>query len=121
MARRRKISVSIATIEEALDRFESTWDRAARGARIQPEYRLTFTSLPQLLKELSPARWTLLESLRAEGKTTVYALARRLGRNYKNVHTDVTRLTEFGLVAKTKDGKVCVPWDVVTAEFRLAA
>lgn len=78
-------------------------------------------SLPQLHKELSPARWTLLETLRAEGEMTVYALAKHLGRNYKNVHTDVARLTALGLIEKTRDGKISVPWDVIAAKLKLAA
>lgn len=121
MSQRKKLSVGVGSTKEALDRFEAVWKRAARGARVTPEHRLTFASLPQLLKELSPGRWTLLEALRAEGKMTVYALAKLLGRHYKNVHTDVTRLTEFGLIEKTKDGKVFVPWDVIAAELKLAA
>jgi predicted transcriptional regulator len=121
MRRKKKLSVSVGTIKESLDRFESVWKRAERGARVTPEYRLTFSSLPQLLKELSPARWALLEALHAEGKMTIYALAKHLGRDYKNVHTDVSRLLELGLIEKAKDDRVFVPWNVVAAELRLAA
>lgn len=121
MSQRKKLSIGVGTTKEALDRFETVWKRVARGARVTPEHRLTFQSLPQLLKELSPARWTLLEALRAEGKMTVYALAKHLGRHYKNVHTDVARLVEIGLIEKTKDGKVSVPWNVIAAELKLAA
>lgn len=121
MNRKKKLSVGVGTAKEALDRFEAVWKRAERGARVTSEHRLTFESLPQLLKELSPGRWTLLETLRAEGKMTVYALAKQLGRHYKNVHTDVARLTELGLIEKAKDGKVSVPWVVIAAELRLAA
>lgn len=119
--RKKKLSVSVGTIKESLDRFESVWKRSERGARVTPEYRLTFSNLPQLLKELSPARWTLLESLRVEGKMTIYALAKHLQRDYKNVHTDVSRLMELGLIEKTKDDRIFVPWDVIAAELRLAA
>jgi predicted transcriptional regulator len=121
MSRRKKLSVGIGSAAQALDRFESVWKRAERGRPVTPESRLTFSSLPQLLKELSPSRWELLEALRVEGKTTIYALAGRLGRHYKNVHTDVTRLLQLGLIEKTKDGKVHVPWDVIAAELKLAA
>ncbi|MBI1865662.1 MAG: MarR family transcriptional regulator [Nitrospirae bacterium] len=117
----RKISIGVGTLQEALDRFESAWKSAERGTRIAPEHRLTFSSLPRLLRELSPARWMLIETLRAGGRMTVYALAKRLNRNYKNVHTDVARLAELGLIERTKDRKVHVPWDVIAAELRLAA
>lgn len=121
MRRKKKLSVGVGTLKESLDRFESVWKRAERGARATSEHRLTFSSLPQLLKELSPARWALLEALRVEGKMTIYALAKHLERDYKNVHTDVTRLMELGLIKKAKDDRVFVPWNVIAAELRLAA
>ena len=39
----------------------------------------------------------------------------------KNVHTDVRRLEQIGLIERTRDGKVQVPWDVVEAQLELAA
>ncbi|TAM47329.1 MAG: hypothetical protein EPN55_02710 [Gammaproteobacteria bacterium] len=122
MARRKKeLRIGVGTVKETLDRVKSVWKRAERGERITPEHRLVFSTLPQLLKELSPARWALLEALRTKGKMTIYALAKHLDRDYKNVHTDVVRLIELGLIEKTKDNKVFVPWDVISAELKLAA
>jgi hypothetical protein len=37
------------------------------------------------------------------------------------VHTDVTRLIEFGLIERPSDQRVEVVWDIVAAEMRLAA
>ena len=48
---------------------------------------LALPDLPALLKAMTPARWRLLERLAAEGPLSVYALAKRLQRDYKNVHT----------------------------------
>jgi len=121
MSRKLRLDIGVGTASESLDRFEAVWKRVERGVRVTPQHRLSFASLPQLVRELSPARWTLLETLRAEGKMTVYALAKYLGRHYKNVHTDVARLTALGLIEKDGDGKISVPWDVIAAELRLAA
>ena len=44
-----------------------------------------------------------------------------LGANYKNVHTDVTRLLELGLIERVKDKQIAVGWDTITAEMKLAA
>jgi predicted transcriptional regulator len=63
----------------------------------------------------------LLERLRAAGSLSVNELARRLQRDYKNVHGDVKRLAELGLIERRKDALVSVAWDVVRAEVRLAA
>jgi predicted transcriptional regulator len=42
--------------------------------------------LPVLLKNLTPARWTLLEAVKRSGPMSINELARLLERNYKNVH-----------------------------------
>jgi predicted transcriptional regulator len=52
---------------------------------------------------------------------SIRALANELGRDYKNVHTDVRRLENTGLITRTKDEKVKVPWDLVEARLLLAA
>ena len=52
---------------------------------------------------------------------SVNELARLLGRNYKNVHTDVTRLVELGLIERVPDQRIAVAWDTITAEMKLAA
>ena len=115
----RVMDVRVGTAAEALDRFEDTWNRAAEGGAPAPSSVLSFPDLPALLKALTPARWRMLERLRAEGPMTIFALAKRLGRDYKNVHTDITRFASLGLVERRRDGLVAVPWDAVRAELRL--
>jgi predicted transcriptional regulator len=105
---------------DALDRFEAAWNRVAEGRRVRALAVLTLPDLPALLKNLTPARWQLLERLRAAGPLSVYELARRLGRDYKNVHTDVKRLAELGLIERREDARVAVGWDLVRGELRLA-
>lgn len=102
---------------DALDRFEAGWNRLNEGKRLPELNVLTLEDLPRLLATLTPARWALLARLRAAGPLTIYELAKRLARDYKNVHTDVSRLIELGLVERAADGRVSVPWDVVRAEL----
>jgi predicted transcriptional regulator len=66
---------------------------------------------------LTPARWVLLWALQSE-PTSIYQLAKRLGRDYKNVHIDVSQLLRIGLVERRGDG-VAVAWDRVRAELEL--
>lgn len=80
---------------------------------------LSFVDLPLLLKTLSPARFELLQKLRAAGPVSIYELARRLQRNYKNVHTDVTQLAALGLIEKGNDNRITAPWDSLRAELSL--
>ena len=52
---------------------------------------------------------------------SINELARLLGRNYKNVHTDATRLVELGLIQRLADQRIAVAWDTIVAEMKLAA
>jgi predicted transcriptional regulator len=113
--------VRVASASQALDRFEAGWNLLAEGGRPAPGRMLSFSALPLLLRSLTPARWVLLERLRADGPLSVYELAKRLQRDYKNVHTDVKRLIELGLIARRAHARVAVDWDAVCAELRLAA
>jgi predicted transcriptional regulator len=112
------LQIQTGRAADALDRFEDAWNRAAAGAAAQPVHALTLPELPALLDALTPKRWQMLERLRAEGPMTIFALARGLQRDYKNVHTDVTRFVDLGLVERQGDGRVAVPWDAVRAELR---
>ncbi len=118
---KRKIEVTVGGLSGALDRFERVWQQGVADKARGAEVRLTFESLPVLLKNLTPARWTLLETLRRDGPLSINELARRLKRNYKNVHTDVSRLIDLGLIGRLADQRVAVVWDIVVAEMRLAA
>ena len=46
-------------------------------------------------------------------------LAKRLDRDYKNVHTDVTQLAVLRLIERQPDGRVAVPWELIRAELKL--
>src|SRR3990172_5686031 len=85
-----------------------------------PDFRLSFESARSLFAELTPARLDLLDTLRRVGPCSVYALAKAAERNYSNVHTDVSRLEELGLVVRAEDGAVSVPFESVEIRFPLA-
>ena len=114
----RILELRVGPPGDALDRFEAAWNRVAEGRKVSPLRVLSVVDLPSMLRALSPARWQLIGNLRKNGEASIYELARRLGRDYKNVHTDVTQLLALGLLEK-KGPKVAVTWDAVRAELRL--
>ena len=85
-----------------------------------PDLRLSFESARSLFSDLTPARLDLLDSLRRVGPCSVYALAKAADRNYSNVHSDVTRLEELGLIERSEEGSVSVPFDAVEIRVPLA-
>ena len=114
----RKLEIRLGAAGDALDRFEAAWNRVAEGRKVSPLRILTLEDLPLLVKTLSPARWAIVQSLKTSGETSIYELAKRLSRDYKNVHTDVTQLLRLGVLEK-KGAKIAVTWDAVRAELRL--
>lgn len=93
---------------------------ASARAGSTPDFRLSFESARSLFAELTPARLDLLDTLRRVGPCSVYALAKAAERNYSNVHTDVARLEELGLIERTDAGEVSVPYESVEILLPLA-
>ncbi len=87
------------------------------------DYHLNFATPGELLGELPLKRLATLRAIKASGAVSIYALAKGLGRNYSNVHADVQRLCEHGLVEKDPEGRVFMPFDdvIVQVEASLLA
>lgn len=83
------------------------------------DYHLSFESAHLLLSELTPARIDLLEVLRRHGLCSVYALAKAAGRNYPNTLADIRKLEEHGLVQRTPEDAVFVPFESVEIHLAL--
>lgn len=79
----------------------------------EADYHLGFASAAHLFRELTPARLALLDALKGLGPVSIAALAKHLGRNYSNVHTDTAKLLDLELVEKNTQGQVWVPWEEI--------
>lgn len=102
--------------------FETARKQLAASRQGQsPDVHLSFESARSLFSELTPARLDLLATLRRVGPCSVYALAKASERNYSNVHTDVSRLEELGLIKRSgEDNNVSVPFESIEILFPLA-
>jgi len=103
-----------AALKEMGERFVKTWKTGKSAGNT-----LEFESPAALFRVLTPKRWELLERLQTVGPSSVRGLARELERDVKRVHEDVGDLMEYGLIERTGDGKVHVPYDVIHADFDL--
>lgn len=93
---------------------------AAAGRRRPVDFHLSFASARALFSDLTPARLDLLDDLRRAGPCSVYALAKAVGRNYSNVHADVARLEQLGLIERADDGSITVPFESIEIVVPLA-
>lgn len=101
--------------------FNAARDQIAEANRGHaPDYRLSFESARTLFAEVTPARLDLLNALHAAGPVSIYALAKTSGRNYSNVHSDIGRLIDLGLVERRDDETVFVPFSAIEIRMVLA-
>ena len=118
---KKHIKVGVSDAVTTAKDFIDTWKRAERGNTVETEYKLNFENLETLLKTLTSGRWILLKTLHKSGPMSIRGLANTLNRDYKNVHTDVRLLENVGLIDRTEDNQVEVPWSIVEARLQLAA
>jgi predicted transcriptional regulator len=113
-----KAIIEVAKTGSAVRSARNQITQARRGH--SPDFRLSFESARSLFAELTPARVDLLDTLRRIGPCSVYALAKASERNYSNVHSDVARLETLGLIERTDDSSVVVPYESVEILLPLA-
>ena len=118
---KQHIHISVEDANCGFERFVEAWHKAEAGEIEQAEIHLGFGDFVMLTAVLSPKRLELMKTLRQHGPLSVRALSKQLERDYKNVHADVSALEEVGLIQRTEEGLLFVPWDVIDAHVRLAA
>ena len=114
-----EVKVHVEGIDAFAERSLEMARRLDQGERKARLAHISFETMEALLKVLTPGRWTLLRRLRSDGPSSIRAVARGLGRDYRGVHADVMALIDAGLVVRDEDGKVSVPWSRITADMAL--
>lgn len=98
----RTLTIRIKPVTEAMQTFRDTFRAAAGGPANLPRRRaredVFFSSIESARRLLTPARLALLRAIRVERPASIYALARLVGRDLKNVQQDVRLLESYGLV-----------------------
>ena len=95
--------------------------RAWTTGKSQGSARISFAAPELLWRVLTAKRWELLKVLCGAGPVSIRETARRLGRDVKAVHGDVTALLNAGILDRTDDGRIVFPYEAVKVEFLLHA
>ncbi|MBL8490911.1 MAG: DNA-binding protein, partial [Rhodocyclaceae bacterium] len=74
-----------------------------------------------LWKVLTEKRWELLKAMCGAGPMSIREASRRVGRDVKAVHGDVTALLNAGVLQRTEEGRIVFPFEAVKVEFLLQA
>lgn len=99
----------------------SGFAQAWRSGKADKTARIAFSSPELLWKVLTAKRWELLKALCGTGPVSIREAARRVERDVKAVHTDVTALLDAGVLQRTDSGAIVFPFDAVKVEFLLQA
>ena len=94
---------------------------AMKTRRVEREARISFATPELLWDVLTAKRWELLKALCGAGSVSIREAARRVGRDVKAVHGDVTALLEAGILSRVPGGRIEFPFDAVKVEFLLRA
>jgi predicted transcriptional regulator len=103
--------------KESMAAFASAW----RTGKAERAARISFASPELLWKVLTAKRWELLKVLCGAGPVSIREAARRVNRDVKAVHSDITALLSAGVLDRAEGGGVLFPYEAVKVEFLLQA
>ncbi|HRP76958.1 MAG TPA: DNA-binding protein [Rhodocyclaceae bacterium] len=113
----KTVTLDVRSPSDAMADFTRAWETG----KPQRSARISFATPELLWKVLTEKRWQLLKVLCGAGPVSIREAARRVGRDVKAVHGDVTVLLNAGVLHRTEDGQIIFPFEAVKVEFLLQA
>ena len=111
------VTLDVRSPQEVMSDFSSAW----KTGKVQRSARISFATPELLWQVLTAKRWELLKALCGAGPVSIRDAARRVGRDVKAVHGDVTALLSAGVLSRAEGGGIEFPFDAVKVEFLLQA
>ena len=113
----KTVVLDVRTSAEAAEDFIRTWETG----KARKSARNSFATPELLWRVLTAKRWELLKALCGAGPVSIREASRRVGRDVKAVHSDVTALLKAGVLDRVEGGGIEFPYQAVKVEFLLQA
>lgn len=113
----KTVTLDVRAPSDAMADFVQTW----KTGKAHPAARISFATPELLWRVLTAKRWELLKTLCGAGPLSIRETARRVDRDVKAVHGDVTALLQAGLLDRAEAGGIVFPFEAVKVEFLLQA
>jgi predicted transcriptional regulator len=113
----KTVVLEVRAPEESMANFVQSW----KTGKPERSARIGFATPELLWQVLTAKRWELLKALRGAGPISIREAARRVERDVKAVHSDITALLSAGVLDRAAGGGVVFPFDAVKVEFLLRA
>ena len=110
----KTVTISVSSMDETKQRFLGAYKGKPQGAHI------SFPTVELLWKVLAPNRMALVRALTGAGVVSIREAARRVNRDVRAVHSDLTALINAGLLNRTANG-IEFPYEAVHVDFILKA
>ena len=108
----KNVTLSVASRDDIQRRVAAAFRGEDQGAHI------SFASVDLIWRTLTKKRWEILRAMTGAGEMSIREVARRVDRDVKAVHGDVTALIQAGVLERGESG-VVFPYDEVRVDFRL--
>ena len=113
----KTVVFNIQTLDSATSRFAAAWkDGTGEGTP-----QIGFETWELMHKVLSPKRLEIIRVMTGAESLSIREIARRVGRDFKGVHSDVTLLVESGVVDRDERGRFVFPYDKIHVDFEISA
>ena len=109
------VTIGIADVGDTKKRMRRAFAGHREGAFIG------FASIELMWKVITPKRWELMRAIAWAGPLAIREIARRVGRDVKSVHGDVSVLLKAGVLDRATDGRIEFPYDEIHVDFVLRA
>ncbi len=113
----KTVTLDVRAPSDAMGDFVHAW----KTGKSQKSARISFATPELLWQVLTLKRWELLKALCGAGPVSIREAARRVGRDVKAVHSDVTALLNAGVLERAESGGIVFPFEAVKVEFLLQA
>jgi predicted transcriptional regulator len=97
--------VTVKSAEEFHDDVTASIEDLAVNDTADSTPTLSFTSYDDLLETLTPQTLELIEAIRRDEPASINETARVVDRDVKNVHGELSRLAQLGIIYFDEDGQ----------------
>ena len=104
----RAESTLVVTVKSSSEYHDDVTDRIKtleRGDAVDSTPTLSFTNYDDLMETLTPRVLDLIEAIRREEPDSINETARVVDRDVKNVHEELSRLAQLGIIFFEEDGQ----------------
>jgi predicted transcriptional regulator len=103
------LRVTVQDSEEFATAVHDALDDLAAGESVDSTPGLTFSSYEELTSTFTPQVLALIEAIRREEPASINAAARVVDRDVKNVHDELKRLEQLGVIYFEDEGQAKRP------------